>query len=59
MKLETKNYHPKTTHHAKLHLDPTTWVVWTNTQFATVWVLISFLVSKSRAQVVPVDRFEL
>jgi len=27
IKLETKNYHPKASHHAKLHLDVMTWVV--------------------------------
>jgi len=30
-KLETKNYHPKATHHAKVHLNVTMWVVWMNT----------------------------
>jgi len=44
IKLEIKNYHPKATHHAKPNLDATTWVVWANTQFATVQVLV-FLVS--------------
>jgi len=58
MKLEILNYHPKTTKHAKLYLDPTTLVVWANTRFATVWLLCSsFMVSSSRAQVAPVDRF--
>jgi len=42
IKLETKNYHPKITHHAKLYLYPTTRVVWANTQFATIWVLCLF-----------------
>jgi len=28
IELESKNYHPKATYHAKLHLDATTWVVW-------------------------------
>jgi len=44
MKLEAKNYHMKTTHHPKLYIDPMMWVVWANTQFATVWVIcLSFL----------------
>ena len=29
----------KTSHHAKFHIDPTTWVVLANTQFATVGFL--------------------
>jgi len=45
MKLENKNYHQKATNHAKPDLDATTWVVWANTQFATVQILSSFLVS--------------
>jgi len=44
MKPEIKNYQMKTTHHAKLHLDPMMWVVWANNQFATVRVLCHFLV---------------
>ena len=39
IKLETENYHRKSTHHAKPHLDATTWLVLANTQFATVRVL--------------------
>jgi len=39
MKLEHWNYPQKTTTHAKLVFDRTTWVVWANTQFATVWFL--------------------
>ena len=35
------NYTPQATHRAKFHFDPTTWVVWANSQFATV--LVSFL----------------
>ena len=58
---EPSSYLLKTTHHAKFHFDPTTWVVSANTQFAAVWFLslsfsLSFLVSSSRAQVAPVDR---
>jgi len=29
------NYTPQATHHAKFDFDPTTWVVWANSQFAT------------------------
>jgi len=49
----------KTTYYAKFRFDPTTWVVSANTQFATVGFLsfFLFLVSSSRAQVAPVDRF--
>jgi len=32
-------FHLKTTHHAKFQVDPTTWVVSANTQFATVRLL--------------------
>jgi len=28
------NYTPQAAHHAKFHFDPTTWVVWANSQFA-------------------------
>jgi len=28
-------YTPQATHHAKFDFDPTTWVVWANSQFAT------------------------
>ena len=38
------NYTPQATHHAKFDFDPTTWVVWANSQFATVsGVFLSFL----------------
>ena len=48
----------ETTHHAKLHFDPTTWVVSANTQFVTVRFLsLSFLASSLRAHVAPEDRF--
>jgi len=30
------NYTPQATHPAKFDFDPTTWVVWPNSQFATV-----------------------
>ena len=60
-KLNKLYYHLQTTHHAKFHFDPTTWVVSANTQFATVRFLslsfFLFLVSSSREQVAPVDRF--
>ena len=35
-KLQTYNYLPKTTRHARPHIAASTWVVWANTQFATV-----------------------
>jgi len=38
MKLETYNYCQNTLH-AKWYFDLTTWVVWANTQFATVRLL--------------------
>ena len=34
--IETYNYLPKTTRHARPHIDASTWMVWANTQFATV-----------------------
>jgi len=39
------NYTPQPTHHAKFDFDPTTWVVWANSQFATASgvFLLSFL----------------
>jgi len=39
------NYTPQAIHHAKFDFDPTTWVVWANSQFATVSgvFLLSFL----------------
>jgi len=36
------NYTPQPAHHAKFDFDPTTWVVWANSQFATVWVFFFF-----------------
>jgi len=42
IKLEIKNDNLKTTHDAKIYLDPTSWVVWANTQFATVRILCFF-----------------
>jgi len=38
MTLDAYNYTPQATHRAKCDYDPTTWVVWANSQFATVWV---------------------
>jgi len=35
-KLEISNYFPKTTRYARPHTAASTWVVWANTQFATV-----------------------
>ena len=43
--------------YAKSTFDPTTWVVWANSQFATVLVsfFFSFLFSSARLQVAPAD----
>ena len=42
--LDMYNYTPQV--HAKFDFDPTTWVVWANSQFATVsGVFLSFLLS--------------
>jgi len=52
------NYTPKATHHAKFDFDPTTWVDWVNSQFATGVFLpsfLSFLFSSARLQVAPAD----
>jgi len=57
------NYTPQATHHAKFDFDQTTWVVWANSQFATVSgvFLLSFLpsflflFSLARLQVAPAD----
>jgi len=54
------NYTPQATHHAKFDFDPTTWVVWANSHFATVWSVflpsfLSFLFSSARLQVAPAD----
>jgi len=51
------NYTPQATHYAKFEFDPTTWVVWANSQFVTVWdvVLPSFLFSSARLQLAPAD----
>jgi len=55
MKLENYNYCWKITNQAKQYFDWTMWVVWANSQFATV--SLSFLVSRARAQVTSVDWF--
>jgi len=62
-KLETYNYHLKTTRHARPHIAASTWVVWVNTQFATgsffpclIFLSFFFLIPSARAQVAPVDR---
>ena len=48
IKLETKNYHPKTTNHTKLYLHPMMWVVWTNTQlFGFFCFFFDFLVART------------
>jgi len=53
------NYTPQATHHAKFDFDPTTWVVWANSQFATVLGVFLpsflFLFSSTRLQVAPAD----
>jgi len=54
------NYTPQATHHANFDFDPTTWVVWANSQFATVSGVSSFLpfffvFSSARLQVAPAD----
>jgi len=56
MKLETYNYRSGTTHHAKRYFDPTTCVVSTNSQFATVrfFLWLPFFVSSLRPQVAQV-----
>jgi len=41
MKLETYNYFPDTTPHAKFQGPTSTWVVWANSQF-DVWKFLSF-----------------
>jgi len=56
----TYNYKPQATQHAKFDFDPTTWVVWANSQFATVWVsfflpFFLFLFPSARLQVAPAD----
>jgi len=43
MALDMYNYTPKATQHAKFDFDPTTWVVWANSQFATVLGVFYFL----------------
>jgi len=52
------NYTPQATHHAKFDFDPTTWVVWANSQFVTVlgvFLLSFFWFSSARLQVAPAD----
>jgi len=52
------NYTPQATHHAKFDFHPTTWVVWANSQFATVSgvFLPAFLFfSSARLQVAQAD----
>jgi len=58
------NYTPQATHHAKFDFDPTTWVVWANSQFATVLGVflpsfLPFLFSSARLQVTPADESSL
>jgi len=55
------NYTPQATHHAKFDFDPTTWVVWANSQFVTIWgvflpyFFLSFLFSSAHLQVTLAD----
>ena len=64
LKRRTTLYLPKTTQHARPHISASAWVVWANTQFATVsfFPCLSFflsfflLISSSRTQVAPMDR---
>jgi len=58
LKHSTSNYSQsqKTTPCAKFDFDPTTWVVWPNTQFATEGFLSIFVFS-SRSQVASLDWF--
>jgi len=51
------NYTPQATHHAKFDFDPKTWVVWANSQFATVLMSFFFfsLIFSARLQVAPAD----
>jgi len=58
-KFETYNYLSKTTRHARPHIAASTWVVWANTQFATVSFfpcLFSFFIPSAHAQVAAGDR---
>jgi len=59
MKLELKTT-SKDYRHAKFDVNPTTCVVWANTQFANSvrFICLSFLVSSSRAQVPPASDFD-
>jgi len=54
------NYTPQATDHTKFDFDPMTWVVWANSQFATVWgvFLLPFflLFSSDRLLVVTILR---
>jgi len=52
MKLGVYNYFPDVTTHTNPYGTATTWVVWANSQFATVTFLsVSFFVPCSRSQV--------
>jgi len=60
MTLDMYNYTPQTTQQLKFDFDPTTWVLWANSQFATVLGVflpsfLSFLFSSARLQVAPAD----
>jgi len=66
MTIDMYNYTPQVTHHAKFDFDPTTWVVWANSQFATVLGVLfssflpsflpSFFVFFGSLQVAPPDK---
>ena len=34
------NYTPQATHHAKFDFDPTTWVVWANITYVTLFITL-------------------
>jgi len=62
MKLDMYNYTPQANYHAKFDFDPTTWVVWVISQFATVLgVFLSSFLSffcfffSARLQVAPAN----
>jgi len=59
-KLETYNYLPKITRHARPHIAASTWVVCANTQIANVSffprLFFLFLITSACAQVAPGDR---
>jgi len=57
MKLNNSNYRPGTTHHAKQHFDPTTWVFSANSQFAMHLRVFCLIYFGHFVTPTPVDRF--